>query len=80
MMTLSRTIKPRLLTLVPLGRVTLGLACIHGVVGEDFLDVYLDSLTNTGDGLALPCSPAGGCGRPSDQQMLTAGGGLRRSR
>ena len=59
MMTLSRTIKPRLLTLVPLGRVTLGLACIHGVVGEDLDEVDLDFPTNAADGLALPSSLLG---------------------
>ena len=33
---------------------TFGLACIHGVVGEDLGDYGLDSLTNAEDDLALP--------------------------
>jgi hypothetical protein len=78
-MTLSRTIKPRLLTLVPLGRVTLGLACIHGVVGEDLGDADLDSLTNADNDLALPGSLLGVVVDLQISKMLTTGVGLRQS-
>ena len=58
-MTFPRLVTPKSLTLIPQGRVTSGLACIHGVVGKDLGDGDLDSLTNAEDDLALPGSQLG---------------------
>ena len=58
---------------------TLGLACIHGVVGQDLVDCDLDLLTNAEDDLALPGSQLGVVVDLKLQQMLKAVVGLRRS-
>ena len=49
----------------------LGLACIHGVVGQDLVDCDLDLLTNAEDDLALPGSQMGVVVDLQLQQMLT---------